>query len=106
MTRPRRWSARGRSDRRESTCSPPKGPRADRGGGSRTGRCVFPPGRCDFGVSWQDELSGGGRVAGDLIEVELDVEAIHEGTSRSPAPPSTNPLEPAPCAPTAPLPAG
>jgi len=35
--------------------------------------------RHDFGVSWQDELPGGGRVAGNLIEVGLDVEAIHEG---------------------------
>jgi polyisoprenoid-binding protein YceI len=35
--------------------------------------------RHDFGVSWQDQLPGGGRVASDLIEVELDVEAIHEG---------------------------
>jgi len=35
--------------------------------------------RHDFGVSWQDELPGGGRVAGDLIEVVLDVEAMHEG---------------------------
>jgi polyisoprenoid-binding protein YceI len=35
--------------------------------------------RQDFGVSWQDELPGGGRVAGDEIDVILDVEAIHEG---------------------------
>jgi polyisoprenoid-binding protein YceI len=32
--------------------------------------------RHDFGVSWQDELPGGGRVASDEIEVTLDVEAI------------------------------
>jgi polyisoprenoid-binding protein YceI len=35
--------------------------------------------RRDFGVSWQDELPGGGRVVGDHIDVVLDVEAIHEG---------------------------
>jgi polyisoprenoid-binding protein YceI len=35
--------------------------------------------RHDFGVSWQDELSGGGRVVSDHIDVVLDVEAIHEG---------------------------
>jgi polyisoprenoid-binding protein YceI len=34
--------------------------------------------RHDFGVSWQDELPGGGRVAGDEIDLVLDVEAIHE----------------------------
>jgi polyisoprenoid-binding protein YceI len=34
--------------------------------------------RHDFGVSWQDRLPGGGRVASDLIEVTLDVEAINE----------------------------
>lgn len=32
--------------------------------------------RHDFGVSWQDELPGGGRVVSDQIEVILDVEAI------------------------------
>jgi polyisoprenoid-binding protein YceI len=33
--------------------------------------------RHDFGVSWQDELPGGGVVAGNLIDVTLDVEAIN-----------------------------
>jgi polyisoprenoid-binding protein YceI len=32
--------------------------------------------RHDFGVSWQDEIAGGGVVAGDEIAVTLDVEAI------------------------------
>jgi polyisoprenoid-binding protein YceI len=35
--------------------------------------------RHDFGVSWQDELPGGGVVASDEIEITLDVEAIHLG---------------------------
>jgi polyisoprenoid-binding protein YceI len=35
--------------------------------------------RHDFGVSWQDELPGGGRVVSDEIEVVFDVEAIHQG---------------------------
>jgi len=35
--------------------------------------------RHDFGVSWQDQLPGGGRVVSDEIDVILDVEAIHEG---------------------------
>jgi polyisoprenoid-binding protein YceI len=35
--------------------------------------------RHDFGVSWQDQLPGGGVVASDEIELVLDVEAIHEG---------------------------
>jgi polyisoprenoid-binding protein YceI len=35
--------------------------------------------RHDFGVSWQDELPSGGVVVSDLIEVTLDVEAIHHG---------------------------
>jgi polyisoprenoid-binding protein YceI len=39
--------------------------------------------RNDFGISWQDELPGGGRVVGDLIEVVLDVEAMHEGDLES-----------------------
>jgi polyisoprenoid-binding protein YceI len=34
--------------------------------------------RHDFGVSWQDELPGGGRVVSDHVDVILDVEAIHE----------------------------
>jgi polyisoprenoid-binding protein YceI len=34
--------------------------------------------RHDFGVSWQDELPGGGRVVSDEIELILDVEAIAE----------------------------
>ena len=33
--------------------------------------------RRQFGVSWQDELPGGGRVVSDEIDVVLDVEAIH-----------------------------
>ena len=32
--------------------------------------------RHDFGVSWQDELPGGGVVVGNEIELVLDVEAI------------------------------
>jgi polyisoprenoid-binding protein YceI len=35
--------------------------------------------RHDFGVSWQDELPGGGRVVSDEVDVVLDVEAIHLG---------------------------
>jgi polyisoprenoid-binding protein YceI len=35
--------------------------------------------RQDFGVSWQDELPGGGRVVSDHISLVFDVEAIHEG---------------------------
>jgi polyisoprenoid-binding protein YceI len=35
--------------------------------------------RHDFGVSWQDELPGGGVVAGNEIDLVLDVEAIDEG---------------------------
>jgi polyisoprenoid-binding protein YceI len=35
--------------------------------------------RHDFDVSWQDEIPGGGVVAGDEIEITLDVEAIHQG---------------------------
>ncbi len=35
--------------------------------------------RHDFGVSWQDELPGGGRVVSDEVEVDLDLEAIHLG---------------------------
>lgn len=32
--------------------------------------------RHDFGVSWQDEIAGGGVVAGNKIELILDLEAI------------------------------
>jgi polyisoprenoid-binding protein YceI len=32
--------------------------------------------RHDFGVSWQDEIPGGGIVVGDEIDITLDVEAI------------------------------
>jgi hypothetical protein len=32
--------------------------------------------RQDFGVSWQDELPGGGVVVSNEIELVLDVEAI------------------------------
>jgi polyisoprenoid-binding protein YceI len=35
--------------------------------------------RHDFGVSWQDELPGGGRLVSDEADVVIDVEAIHEG---------------------------
>jgi polyisoprenoid-binding protein YceI len=35
--------------------------------------------RQDFGVSWQDHIPGGGVVAGDLVGIVLDIEAIHEG---------------------------
>jgi polyisoprenoid-binding protein YceI len=35
--------------------------------------------RHDFGVSWQDELPGGGRVVSDEIELVLDAEAVHLG---------------------------
>ncbi len=35
--------------------------------------------RHDYGVSWQDELPGGGVVASNEIYLKLDVEAIHEG---------------------------
>jgi polyisoprenoid-binding protein YceI len=35
--------------------------------------------RHDFGVSWQDQLPGGGVVVGDEIDIALDIEAIHEG---------------------------
>jgi len=35
--------------------------------------------RHDFGVSWQDDLPGGGVVVSNGIEIVLDVEAIHLG---------------------------
>ena len=35
--------------------------------------------RHDFGVSWQDELPGGGRVVSDEIHLTFDVEAVHLG---------------------------
>jgi polyisoprenoid-binding protein YceI len=35
--------------------------------------------RHDFGVSWQDELPGGGVVASNWIDLRLGAEAIHEG---------------------------
>jgi polyisoprenoid-binding protein YceI len=35
--------------------------------------------RHQFGVSWQDQLPGGGRVVSDEIDIVMDVEAIHEG---------------------------
>jgi polyisoprenoid-binding protein YceI len=35
--------------------------------------------RHDFGVSWQDELPGGGRVVSDEVQVTLDAEAVHLG---------------------------
>ena len=43
----------------------------------RTGfEATAPINRHDFGVSWQDEIPGGGVVVGYEIEVTLDVEAI------------------------------
>jgi hypothetical protein len=39
-------------------------------------RPTEPTGDSDFGVSWQDELPGGGVVVSDEIELTLDVEAI------------------------------
>jgi polyisoprenoid-binding protein YceI len=33
--------------------------------------------RHDFGVSWQDEIPGGGVVVSNEIDVSLDIEAIH-----------------------------
>lgn len=38
--------------------------------------------RHDFGVSWQDELPGGGLVVSNEIRLALNVEAIHEGDLR------------------------
>ncbi len=35
--------------------------------------------RHDFGVSWQDELAGGGRLVSDEVDLVIDVEAIHAG---------------------------
>lgn len=35
--------------------------------------------RHDHGVSWQDELPGGGVAVGNEVDLVLDVEAIHEG---------------------------
>jgi polyisoprenoid-binding protein YceI len=35
--------------------------------------------RHDFGISWQDQLPGGGVVVGDEIDLVFDVEALHEG---------------------------
>jgi polyisoprenoid-binding protein YceI len=35
--------------------------------------------RQDFGVSWQDRIPAGGVVAGNEIDITLDVEAIHLG---------------------------
>lgn len=35
--------------------------------------------RHDHGVSWQDELPGGGVVVSNEVDLVLDVEAIHEG---------------------------
>jgi polyisoprenoid-binding protein YceI len=34
--------------------------------------------RHDFGVSWQDQIAGGGVVAGNDIDLTLDLEAIRE----------------------------
>lgn len=39
--------------------------------------------RHDFGVSWQDELPGGGVVVGNEIELILDVEAILDDDLRA-----------------------
>jgi len=38
--------------------------------------------RHDFGVSWQDELPGGGVVASNEIALDLDVEAINDDDLR------------------------
>jgi polyisoprenoid-binding protein YceI len=35
--------------------------------------------RHDFGVSWQDDIPGGGVVVSNEIDLSIDVEAIHEG---------------------------
>jgi polyisoprenoid-binding protein YceI len=35
--------------------------------------------RHDFGVSWQDELPGGGRVVSNEIRLDFDAEAVHLG---------------------------
>jgi polyisoprenoid-binding protein YceI len=35
--------------------------------------------RNDFGVSWQDDIPGGGVVVSNEIDLSIDVEAIHEG---------------------------
>jgi len=35
--------------------------------------------RHDFGVSWQDNLPGGGRVVSDEVHLTFDVEAVHLG---------------------------
>jgi polyisoprenoid-binding protein YceI len=35
--------------------------------------------RHDFGVSWQDQLPGGGLLVSNEVDVILDIEAIHEG---------------------------
>jgi polyisoprenoid-binding protein YceI len=35
--------------------------------------------RHDFGVSWQDNLPGGGRVVSDEVHLTFDVEAVHVG---------------------------
>ncbi len=39
--------------------------------------------RHDFGVSWQDEIPGGGVVVGNEIEITLDVEAILDADLRT-----------------------
>jgi len=38
--------------------------------------------RHDFGVSWQDELPGGGVVVSNEIALNLDVEAINDDDLR------------------------
>jgi polyisoprenoid-binding protein YceI len=35
--------------------------------------------RQDYGVSWQDEIPGGGIAAGNELDIALDLEAIHLG---------------------------
>ena len=42
--------------------------------------------RHDFGVSWQDHLPRDGVVVSNHIEIVVDVEAIHSGTLKRPAP--------------------
>ena len=34
--------------------------------------------RLDYGVSWNKTLDNGGLIAGDEVEVELNVEAVHQ----------------------------
>jgi polyisoprenoid-binding protein YceI len=52
-------------------------PEGDRGDIRRIGwEATTRINRHDFGVSWQDEIPGGGVVVSDEIELALDVEAL------------------------------